>query len=273
SSSSSSVCDPISLAGPRCSASSMTPLLSSQEGQWPAIKDSRRDSRPRKPALSEGSEEIEWVQASEARQKPLHRLLHLIHLFDLLSQRSCNRIAFQVAIRGKQSIFDRKRLTPNVKCSYLLVMRHSRIDQIDRTLHLFTSHITSHNCRQIAAPISDQDHLLRTQHVLQQLFFDRFRRHVVPGSENNQVLDSPHNLPVPRRFYFPLFASMNPLIPQAFRCFLRTFQISGKDIWPANNNFVLFGALHLDPGNRRTTPPRLNLPRRIVHRTDRRRFR
>ena len=78
-------------------------------------------------------------------------------------------------------------------------MRQLRIHRIQRGLHLFSaSHYQSRLHDKISAPIADDHDLLRARQVFGNLILNWFRRNLVPRSEHNQILDSPHDAPIPR---------------------------------------------------------------------------
>src|SRR6266702_2170299 len=105
-SNSSSVSDPISLHGSRCSASSVTPPLTSHERACPL--NFFIDSSAGVPA---------------GRKQLSYRLLHPVHLLNLIPKACCNRIPLQFSICSQQPILNLERLATHIKRAHLLVMR------------------------------------------------------------------------------------------------------------------------------------------------------
>src|SRR5689334_3784645 len=145
SSSSSSMTVPISLAGARCSASSMTPSFSSHDSASPVkvfmcVYDSTPVSR---------------------------RLLGPIQVLNLVLQSRRNQIPLQLPIRGQQTIFHRERLRVNMEGPHLLVVRFMLVHRVDSGLHTLRLNLTGDDRRKIAATISDQHNLLRAGNALQ----------------------------------------------------------------------------------------------------------
>src|SRR6266704_1940972 len=117
-SNSSRVSEPNSLHGARCSASSMTPSFRSQERESP----------------------WKWfINLTDC-------LLLAVQLFNLCLQVAGNHITFQLAIRSQHSVLNRERLCMDVKCPNLLVMRHLRVQSIQRRLHLLAGYAAGHDC-------------------------------------------------------------------------------------------------------------------------------
>src|SRR5438477_11974182 len=97
-SNSSSVSDPISLHGPRCSASSVTPPLTSHERACPLnfFIDSSAGVSPA----------VRRVPSPAGRKQLSYRLLHPVHLLNLIPNACRNRIPLQLAICSQQPILN-----------------------------------------------------------------------------------------------------------------------------------------------------------------------
>src|SRR2546426_6697339 len=157
-----------------------------------------------------------------------------------------NHITFQLAIRRQHPVLNRERLCMDVKCPNLLVMRQYPIQSIQRRLHLLAGYAAGHDCRKISAPISHKHNLLRSRNVLQQLIFDRLRSDVMARAKNNQVLDSADNAPVAFCVDLALVPSMKPAVTQHLGSFLWPVPISGKNVRPADDDFIVLAELHFD---------------------------
>src|SRR5437868_13320682 len=126
--------DPISLQGPRCSASSMTPDEISQESACP----------------------WKWSMRSALT---LHRHLDAIHLVDLVAQLAANQIAFKFSIGREQAIFDSECFLANVKRPHLLIVRELRIHGIDGGLRSLAGHLAGNDRGKIAFAVPHLHHL------------------------------------------------------------------------------------------------------------------
>ena len=91
------------------------------------------------------------------------------------------------------------------------------------------------------------------------------------GAENNQILDPPHDPPVPRSIHLALIAGVKPSVAQHFRGLLRTVPVARKNIRPAHDDLIVVAQPHLDARNRWPDASRHDMLR-IVHGADRRRF-
>src|SRR5712691_6877759 len=134
----------------------------------------------------------------------------------------------------------------DVKCPNLLVVRQCPIQSIQRRLHLLAGYAAGHDCRKISAPISHKHNLLRSRNVLQQLILDRLRSDVVTRAKNNEVLDSADNAPVAFCVDLALVPSMKPTVAQHLGGLLWSVPISGKDVRPADDDFIVLAELHFD---------------------------
>src|SRR5438477_979698 len=197
--------EPISLQGPRCSASSMTPDEISQESACP----------------------WKWSIWSPLT---LHRDLDAIHLLDLVAQIAANQIAFEFAIRSEQAIFDGECFLAKVKRPHLLIVRELRIHGVNGGLRLLTGDVAGNDRGKIAFAVSHQHHLGCAGQLLQDLFFNGFGRDVMAGAENNQILDAAHDAPVPARVDFALVSGVEPTIAQRLGSFLGTVPVAGKNV-------------------------------------------
>src|SRR3984885_4900639 len=97
--------------------------------------------------------------------------------------------------------------------------------------------------------------------------FDGFRRNLMAGAENNQILDAPYDPPISRTVHFALVAGAKPSIAKHFGCLLWPVPIAGKKIRPAHDNLIVVADPHFNAGNRRTDASGNDIVR-IVHRTD-----
>src|SRR5580700_440058 len=104
------------------------------------------------------------------------------------------------------------------------------------------------------------------------LIFDRFRRNIMAGTQNNEILDSSNDPPVSRVVHLPLVAGVEPAVPQHIASFRRPVPILRKNIRPAYNDLLALAQLHFNSTDRRSHPSRLDLLW-IIHGTDRGSFR
>ena len=65
-----------------------------------------------------------------------------------------------------------------------------------------------------ATAISNQHYVLRSRQRTSELIFNRLRRDVVAGIEDDQILDSPADAPIPARVYVALVAGVEPSVVQ-----------------------------------------------------------
>src|SRR5438132_3043924 len=98
-------------------------------------------------------------------------------------------------------------------------MRRAGIDLSEHNLHLFGGYAARHDCRKIAAAVADE-HYLRAGESRCDFFFDGLRGDVVPGPENNQVLDAASNFPVPGCVDLALITGVKPSVAQGLSGFL-----------------------------------------------------
>ena len=157
-----------------------------------------------------------------------------------------------------------------MKRPHLLVMRQLGVRHTDRLLYRIPGHFPGDQCRKVSTCISNQHHLRGARQILQDLFFDRFRRNIMSRPQNHQALDAPNDSPVPGLIHFSLIAGMEPSVPYHFRGFFWTVPVSRKDVWPARHDLLVLPQPHLDARDRWPHPARHNFTVRIIHGADRR---
>src|SRR5580704_1597708 len=182
--------DPSSLQGPRCSASSITPLFACQESASPLNSFSLK----RNPFI----------------ETLLDRLLHAVHIFDLIFQARGNQIALQLPIRGQHSILNRKCVRAQTKHPHLLVVRELRIDGIERGLHLIRAGIPRYDRAKISAAIAYNDDLLPRRQIPRDFILHHFGRNLVARTQDDKILDPAYNAPVSGRIHLSLIAGVEP---------------------------------------------------------------
>src|SRR5512142_2048954 len=104
-------------------------------------------------------------------------------------------------------------------------------------MDLLRTDVTGDNGGKERAAIANNQHLLRAGNLAKQQIFERLGRHVVPGAEHDQVLDTPGNSPVSVRVDLALVAGMKPATPQRIAGGLRAVPVSREKIGTANQNF------------------------------------
>ena len=124
----------------------------------------------------------------------------------------CNQVAFQLAIGSQQSILNRERLGADSKCPHLFVMRQPSVHRIQRGLHLLDYNASGNHSRKIAASVADHHCVLCIRQMSKYFVLDRFGGDVVAGVEDNQVLNSADDLPIPRLVRLALIPCMKPAI-------------------------------------------------------------
>src|ERR1700686_424599 len=97
--------------------------------------------------------------------------------------------------------------------------------------------------------------------------FQGFRRNLVAGAENNQILDPPHNPPVPRSIHLALIAGMKPSVAQHFGGLGRSIPVARKHVWAPHDDLIVVAELHLNAGNRWSDTSWHDMAG-IVHRTN-----
>src|ERR1700731_323245 len=106
--------DPSSLQGSRWSATSITPLWTCHDSACP----------------------WNWLAPKKLPLR-LYRLLHWIHLVNLVLHAGGYQVALQLPVGREHPILDREGLRPQAKCPHLLIVRKLWIDRIERRLRLF----------------------------------------------------------------------------------------------------------------------------------------
>src|SRR5579863_5307998 len=263
-SNSSSDADPSSLQGARCNANSITPSAKIHDKALPPHLPSCLAS-----TLTLCTSAPSVVKALSAK---LHRLLHAVHLFNLVLHPRRNRIPLQLPIHRQHPALNRKAFSSHHKRPHLLVVRQIRIDHIERRLHIFRRYGSRHDHRQIAPSIAHHHHLLRFRQLLRNRSLDRFRRNLVARSQHDQILDPPRNPPIPRLIHFALIAGMEPSVVQRLGSLLRPVPVASKNVRPSYQDFVILTQSHLHAGNRRPHASHFHMIR-IIHRANRRRLR
>src|SRR5437868_407490 len=138
-SSSPSVSEPISLAGSRCSANSITPLFNSQESASP----------------------LNWFIVSyfdgahRTAGSSLRCLPGLIQPFNFVLQLLRDQIPLQLAVGGQETLLHAERLRMNMESAHLLVVGQCRVERVNGGLHGVSADLSRHNRRQITSSIPD----------------------------------------------------------------------------------------------------------------------
>ena len=101
----------------------------------------------------------------------------------------------------------------------------------------------------------------------QQFVFDRFGGDLVAGEENDQVLDTADDAPVPCPINLSLVAGVKPAVTQRLGSFLRAIPVAGENIRAAHDDFVVLAQLHFDSTDRRAHAAGLHMPR-MIHGAD-----
>ena len=101
----------------------------------------------------------------------------------------------------------------------------------------------------------------------QQFIFNRFRRNIVPRTQNNQILDAPHDTPIPCLVNFSLVAGVKPTVSQSLGGLFWTLPITGKNIWTPNDNLLALAQLHFNSADRRPNPSRFDMAW-VIHRAN-----
>src|SRR5690348_954808 len=176
----------------------------------------------------------------------LHRLLHAVHVFDLGVHAYGNQVALQLPICCEHAILDREGLRPQTKCTNLLIVWKLWIDGVERRLYLFRARSSRDDDGEVAAPIAHDNDLLHIRKVVGDFVFKGFRGNLVARPEDDQILDSADDTPVPRSIHFALIAGVKPSVAQGFRSLLRTVPIAWKNIRATHYDFVILAETHLD---------------------------
>src|SRR6266478_272444 len=167
----------------------------------------------------------------------------------------------QPALRGK-SIAD------NGEISNPAVMRKFGIHGTQRRLNGCGFELPGHEYAEIAAPIADHHDLLRRGKKPDDFFLDRFGRYVVPGIQNDQVLDAAADAPISAHVDFALVAGVKPSVMQRAGSFLWAIPVARENVWPAHDDLLIFSELHLDPANGRADVARLDGHARVIQRAN-----
>src|SRR5262245_4280679 len=99
---------------------------------------------------------------------------------------------------------------------------------------------------------------------MRELVFDGFGRKLVAGIENEKIFNAADDAPVAGGVDFALIAGVEPAIAQYFGGFFGAVPVTGKNIRTADDDFVVFGEMHLDAGDSTADVAGLHREARVV---------
>src|SRR4029077_16277279 len=91
---------------------------------------------------------------------------------------------------------------------------------------------------------------------------------VRPILQDDQVLDAVADAPISANVDLTLIAGMEPAVLQDAGSFLRAVPVAWENVRTANNDFFIFGELHLNSGNSSANITRRDGHARVVKRAN-----
>src|SRR5712692_7507842 len=194
--------------------------------------------------------------------------LRIVHGIDFEGIARTDGVAAKFAVGGEQAVFQGKNIADNREISNLAVMWKFGIHKIECRLDRCGFDRTSHECAEIASPVSNNHDLLRRREKPRDFFLDRLGRDVVSGIQDDQVLDAAADAPISANVDFALIAGMEPSVLQNAGGFLRAVPVTRKNVRAAHDDLFIFSQLHLDSSNHCADIARLDGHARIIERAD-----
>src|SRR5712671_83528 len=167
----------------------------------------------------------------------------VVHRLDFGSISRIDGVATNFAHGREQPALRGKSIADNGEISNPAVMRKFGIHGTQRRLNGCGFELPGHEYAEIAAPIADHHDLLRRGKKPDDFFLDRFGRYVVPGIQNDQVLDAAADAPISAHVDFALVAAVKPSVMQRAGSFLWAIPVARENVWPAHHDLLIFRQL------------------------------
>src|SRR3990172_11533169 len=117
-----------------------------------------------------------------------------------------------------------------MKGSDALIVRQLLVHRLHRRFHMVAADVPRDESGEIALPVSHHNDLLGAGEGPEQLVLDRFRRYVMAGTQDQQILDASGDPPVSGAVRLALIARMEPAVAQDAGGGLRPPPVTLEDV-------------------------------------------